>query len=64
MYNISDKQIRELALEILDDGEGVSTDAWRILHPILESSGNEDIIRAIDGVENRVFLKSNHPLKP
>ena len=56
--------MRELALELLDDGFGISMDAWSCLFPLLEESGEEfqDIVDAVETSEGRVYLEEDHGL--
>ena len=57
--------MRELAFELLDYEHGITQDAWAVLFKLLEQSGEEyqDIVNAVDGGEDRVWLPSNHGLE-
>jgi hypothetical protein len=56
--------LRELALELLDDPHGITQEAWAVLYALLEASDDEyeDIAKAVDGSEGRVFLGEDHGL--
>ena len=59
-------QIRELALELLDDGEGITQDAWPLLCEMLvddPEGDSSDIREAVGGSEGRVYLPENHGIK-
>ena len=56
-------KLRELALELLDDEHGISTDAWAVLQPMLVENGDQDILDAIDGCEGRVYLSEDHGIE-
>jgi hypothetical protein len=51
--------IRDLALALLDDDNGISEEAWAILQEMLEESGNGDIMDAIDSAEGRFFISED-----
>lgn len=56
--------IRELAIELLCDELGISNDAWPLLFQMLEAdpdNDNSDIVAALDGGENRVWLPESFP---
>jgi hypothetical protein len=57
--------LRELALELLDDENGITDDAWRVLYGLFEASDEEyeGIVRALKGTEGRVYLRENHGLE-
>lgn len=56
--------LRELALEVLDDEHGITQDAWAVLYALLEEQGeHEDIAKAVDGCEGRVYLPEGHGLQ-
>jgi len=52
------KELREFALKVLDDPEGIRIDAYAILCNFLQDNGSGDICNAIDvdGVKGRVFI--------
>lgn len=52
-------EIRDLALVLLDDDDGISTPAWETLKQMLEDDPevwNEDIIEAIKVQDGRWYL--------
>lgn len=52
-------KIRQLAIALLDDDEGISLDAWELLADALEEEGNnDDLINAVAGCDDRVYLPS------
>ena len=51
--------IRTLALELLDDEQGINKPAFRTLSDLLLESGNEDIVDAVSENDNRVYISSN-----
>ncbi len=55
-------KIRDLALKILDDDEGISNEAWPLLSELLTENGHDDIIEHVEACKNRVFLMSDSPL--
>lgn len=49
--------MRELAIALLDDEHGISTNAWKMLSAVLEEEGNnEDILNAVKAQDGRFFL--------
>ena len=59
-----DDLILEFTIEALDDGDGINDKSFYILQEILEKVGERnslalDIIRAIDGGDNRVYLSAD-----
>ena len=55
-FEFEDKLLREFAILILDDNNGITFDAASSLYSMLRLSGNEDIIEAIIVEDNRIFL--------
>ena len=51
-----DKQIRKLAILILDDSNGISTEAFVLLENILKKTGSTDIVNEVIYEAGRVFL--------
>jgi len=50
------KEIRDLAIALLDDQDGISNEAYGQLVNLLIATGNEDIIHSVTGVDNRFFI--------
>jgi len=55
-FTVLKSTFREFAITILDDNDGITDDAKRILYPLLIQSGNEDIIYTIREVKGKIFL--------
>ena len=51
--------IRDLALALLDDDEGIPSEAWEILQEMLAETGNDDIIGCVDSCEGRFFISED-----
>ena len=51
--------VRKLAIELLDDGNGINEDSFLELHKLLKATENEDIIPAIKVVEGRFYLEED-----
>jgi len=51
-----EKEIRKLAIMILDDSNGISTDAFVLLEDILKKTGGKDIVNEVIYEAGRVFL--------
>lgn len=63
LQNVEAKRnLREFALKVLDDPEGIRIDAYAILRSFLQDNGSEDIIAAIDVDEKngRVFIGEDY----
>ena len=50
------KQIRDLALALLDDEDGINEDAYNLLAALLHESGNQDILDAVEANHNRYWI--------
>lgn len=51
------KAVRDLALALLDDGEGVSEFAYGLLRAMMLEAGDcGDILRAVKSTEGRFYL--------
>ncbi len=48
--------IRDLALALLDDDDGISEEAYTILQEMLAETGNGDIMDAVESTEGRFFI--------
>lgn len=57
--------LRELAIKLLDDDNGISDNVWEVLYSLLSSSGEEygDIACAIKEMDNRMYLPTDHNLE-
>jgi hypothetical protein len=53
---IPNKEIRLLAIRLLDDEDGINLKAARRLDEILRKSGNIDIADAVEIQQDRAFL--------
>ena len=53
------KQLRSLAISLLDDAHGISTEAYDHLQDAL-GENNEDIFNAVTACEGRYFLPEDH----
>ena len=51
-----DKKIRELAIELLDNENGMSLPAYKILSDLLKETGSEDIIKAVNNADDAPYL--------
>lgn len=53
-----EKLVRELAIQLLDNEHGISTNAWSTLNILLLGiyEDNDDIIQAVECTEGRVYL--------
>lgn len=50
------KQIRTLAIELLDDENGINAKGYDLLEDLLNETGNSDIVNAVDAQNGRFFL--------
>ena len=57
-------QLRELAIRLLDDENGINASAYEYLSGLLTESDNKDILSLVDGCNDRFFLPEEHGLKP
>ncbi len=53
---MNDKDLRELALLVLDDENGISEEAFNKLSSLLEDIGCADILVAVDSSEGRFYI--------
>lgn len=53
---LTPQEIRDLALALLDDAHGISANAFDLINPLLEDSGNTDIVNAVQIAKDRAFL--------
>ena len=54
--NVSSKDMKKFAIELLDDENGIKQEAYELLQPMLGLAGGETIMRAVDGCDNRVYI--------
>lgn len=48
--------LRQLAIALLDDDQGINEKAYKILTGLLLDSSNTDILRAVDCTDSRFYL--------
>lgn len=54
-------EMRDLAIKVLDDPNGISSLAWEALYKMLSGLGdNNDIIAAVKKSDGRVYLPDEH----
>lgn len=53
------KQLRDFALDLLDDSHGISANAFDRLNPLLEDSGNQDVVNSVVVTKDRAFLEED-----
>ena len=51
-----DSDVRDLALALLDDENGINEQAFVILSNILSDTGNRDIVNLVKATEGRFYL--------
>lgn len=51
------KEIRDLAIAVLDDDNGIPSTAWELLEPLLRVNQDFDILQAVRATDNRWYLK-------
>lgn len=57
------KQLRALAIALLDDGDGINAKAYGLLCEALRYEGGcQDIISCVESQTNRSFLPEDHEL--
>ena len=49
---------RNLAIDLLDDEQGINKTAWKTLAEMLDDAGSDDIVRAIKAKAGRFYLLS------
>ena len=50
------KQIRDLAIALLDDQDGINEAAYIQLSALLAETGNQDITQSVDATSGRYYL--------
>ena len=50
---------RNLALDLLDDEDGVNQTAWNTLSDMLDDNGDNDITEAVRSVNGRYYLTTD-----
>jgi hypothetical protein len=50
------KQIREFAIILLDDEQGINAKAYEALAKLLKETGSEDILSVVEGCKDRYYL--------
>jgi hypothetical protein len=53
------QKLRKFAIEALDDGEGIESQAYSILDELLKETGNEDICGLVHESNGRAYLYEN-----
>lgn len=53
------QKIRNLAISLLDDENGINAEAYEQLQELLIETGNDDICNATNASDNRVFIGEN-----
>lgn len=51
--------MREFSLAALDDDNGISSEAWELLIPLLEENGDNDIIEMVEVCSGRAYLPAD-----
>lgn len=55
--NLPEKRaIRQLAIELLDDENGMPVNAFNLLAELLRLTGSEDILKAVNDAENNPYI--------
>ena len=57
------QELRQLAIALLDDSEGICHAGWCILSNQLSANGCEDIIKAVNSSLGRYYLEEDHPFQ-
>jgi len=50
------RQIREFAIIVLDDEQGINAKAYEALAKLLKETGSEDILSVVEGCKDRYYL--------
>ena len=50
------RQIREFAIIVLDDEQGINAKAYEALAKLLKETGSEDILSLVEGCKDRYYL--------
>jgi hypothetical protein len=53
-------ELRQLAIDLLDDAQGINEAAWIDLRNSLIAAGCTDISNAVSSAEGRFFLPEDH----
>jgi len=54
---ITTKQLRNLAIDLLDDENGIGTEGYQRLHEIMVQEGNcQDILDSVDGLDTCFYI--------
>jgi len=61
---MTNKELRALAIALLDDGNGINEAGWTLLEMHLRRIEANDIYIAVKSCEGRNWLPENHKLKP
>jgi hypothetical protein len=48
--------IRDLALALLDDEDGINSTGFDILSDLLKDTGNDDILNSVNAIDGRYFV--------
>jgi hypothetical protein len=57
MNPLQQKQIRDLAIELLDNDIGIPGDAYNLLYNLMFDAGNcDDIIRGVEATDDMFYL--------
>jgi hypothetical protein len=56
--------LRRLAIQLLDNDEDISEDAWHYLRQLLEEAGHRDLIDQVDATDGRFYLPKDAQLLP
>lgn len=59
---MSNKHLRELAIALLDDPDGINEKAHNLLADLLVESNNSDVLEKIHSAKGRYFLHEDHDL--
>ena len=53
---MTNETLRKLAVQLLDDDDGINESAWDTLSEALEENGELDILQAVDAADERFYL--------
>jgi len=57
--NELNKRIRRMAIEVLDDSNGIGAEAWDRLYAVLQDTLNGDIIPLVNSTDDRFYLNED-----
>lgn len=57
--NQQDTGWRQFAIDLLKDEHGINGEAFKFLAGLLEDTGNEDLVEAVESTEGRFYLPEN-----